>query len=170
MEAWFGITLLECMTIMLSALLFYVGLIIIVRINGLRSFSKISSHDFAVTIAIGSIFASTVVMRTPHLTQGLLAVATLLLLNTIASRIRRVKSNGLVDNHPLILMDGPIMIEENLKKANITESDIYAKLREANVLNFKQIRAVVMESTGDISILHGKREEFDPTLLNGCKK
>ena len=39
-----------------------------------------------------------------------------------------------------------------------------AKLREANALNFGQVRAVVLETTGDISVLHG--EHLDPAILD----
>ena len=38
------------------------------------------------------------------------------------------------------------------------------KLREANVLNTNQIRAVVLETTGDISVLHGEGELQDDIL------
>lgn len=47
------------------------------------------------------------------------------------------------------------MLHDNMRKARVTESDLWSKLREANVLNLNQVRAVVFEATGDISVLHG---------------
>lgn len=35
------------------------------------------------------------------------------------------------------------------------KNDVYAKLREANVLSLDQVRCVVLETTGDISVMHG---------------
>lgn len=46
------------------------------------------------------------------------------------------------------------MINEHLKATKVTPDDIRAKLREANVTDLNQVRAVVLETTGDISVLH----------------
>lgn len=64
-----------------------------------------------------------------------------------------------MDNSPLLLMDGPTVIEDNLRKARVTRGDLRSKLREANVTRLSQVRAVVFETTGDISVLHEKGDE-----------
>ncbi len=66
---------------------------------------------------------------------------------------------ALVDNAPLLLMDGTEVLSDNLRRANMTEADLRAKLREANVTRLEQVRAVVMESTGDVSVLHASPNE-----------
>ena len=48
------------------------------------------------------------------------------------------------------------MVEENLRKANVTRTDVYGKLRAANALNYEHVLAVVFETTGDISVLHSE--------------
>jgi uncharacterized membrane protein YcaP (DUF421 family) len=58
-------------------------------------------------------------------------------------------------------MDGPNYLEENLKKCHVTNADLRYKLCEANVTEISQVRAVVFETTGDISVLHST----DPTLV-----
>lgn len=50
-----------------------------------------------------------------------------------------------------------------MKKSRVAESDVWAKLREANALDLAQVRAVVLETTGDISVLHG--DSLNPALL-----
>ena len=57
------------------------------------------------------------------------------------------------------------MLHDNLETTKVTASDVRAKLREANVTDWSQVRAVVLETTGDVSVLHG--ETLDPTLLEG---
>lgn len=171
MSQWFSIDNSQIVGIAFSVIAFYIFLLIFVRISGLRSFSKMSGHDFAVTIAIGSIFASTIVSDSPSLWQGLLAVALLLLFKKILSIFRFSNFfRKLVDNKPLIVMRDGEMIEENMKKANVTKDDVYAKLRECNALNLKQVRAVVVEATGDVSVLHGDNKDFEDKMLFGCEK
>lgn len=46
------------------------------------------------------------------------------------------------------------MIEHNLNRTNVTQADIPAKLREANVLEMNQVKAVMFETPGDMSVLH----------------
>jgi len=62
--------------------------------------------------------------------------------------------NQAINNQPILLMDGPTILHENLKKAQLTVADLHSKLREANVLNYRQVKAVVFETTGDVSVLH----------------
>lgn len=153
----------------LTALAVYLGLIVATRLAGLRSFSKLSSFDFAITVAIGSLMASTISAPTPTLVQGLLALATLYLIQYGVARLRVGGSVVAFDNAPLLLMDGDGMLRENMRAARVTEHDLLAKLREANVLRFSQVRAVVLESTGDVSVLHGEDGELEERLLDGVR-
>jgi uncharacterized membrane protein YcaP (DUF421 family) len=59
-----------------------------------------------------------------------------------------------------------------LKKARVTEADLRSKLREANVLELSQVRAVIFECTGDIAVLHTKDEdvEVEDWLLKGVDR
>jgi uncharacterized membrane protein YcaP (DUF421 family) len=145
------------------------SVVIVIRVSGLRSLSKMSSFDFAVTVAIGSILASTVTTSTPYL-HGALAVGSLLGLQAAIAVLRR-RSERLetaIDNTPMLLMRDGEMIDAALSKARVTTSDVIAKLREANALQFADVHAVVLETTGDISVLHGDGP-FDDLLLDGVR-
>jgi len=169
MESWFSIDVAQVSGILLTTLLVYAGLILVVRLNGLRSFAKISLHDFAVTVAIVSILATSVLSKEPSILQALLAIAALLLWKTIISYARTHLNFSIFDNEPrVVMLDGEILYDA-LKRTNFTEDDLYAKLRESNVLNLEQVRAVVVESTGDFSVLHGGRDEYDETMLKGVR-
>ncbi|MDX1691666.1 MAG: DUF421 domain-containing protein, partial [Acidimicrobiia bacterium] len=61
----------------LSSVAMLAGIVAYVRIVGLRSFSKMASFDFAVTVAIGSLLGS-VAMSGSSLADGLVAVGSLL--------------------------------------------------------------------------------------------
>lgn len=60
------------------------------------------------------------------------------------------------------------MDHEALAATRVAEDDLIAKLREANVLDFSQVRAVVLERTGDISVLHGCSLQVQ--LLEGVRR
>jgi len=155
--------------IVLSAVALYVLLILYTRLVGLRSFSKMSAFDFAITIAIGSILASVTLWQKPTLLEGAVALGVLFGLQFVVGNLRKRLPGvtALVDNAPLLLMDGTEVLSDNLRRANMTEADLRAKLREANVTRLEQVRAVVMESTGDVSVLHAPPDApaIDDALL-----
>lgn len=157
----------------LSALGIYVALIVLTRLGGLRSFSKMSSFDFAMTVAVGSVIASTVLTDSPPLLQAVAALTAIYVLQIGAAILRKKAGwfEHLVDNDPLVLMTRDGMIRANMRRAQVTENDIWAKLREANVIRIDEVRAVIMESTGDISVLHGPAdgEELEACLLTGVR-
>lgn len=173
MDKYFGTTLGPLVAIILSALGIYLAVILFTRIAGKRSFSKMSSFDFAMTVAIGSIIASTILLPAVSLIQGICGLAAVYMLQISAAYLRRYTSIGkLIDNKPLLLMDGENILEENLKRAKVTREDLLSKLREANVLQLSQVKAVVFETTGDISVLQTSDEgkELESWLLKDVKR
>lgn len=157
---------------MAGSFLIFIVIILLTRIIGLRSFAKFTAYDFAFTIAIGSIISSTLTSSTT-IVHGSIAIASLLALTFIFSSLQRQLPllNSLISNKPILLMDKDKILYENLKKARIEKTQLIAKLREANVLDFNQIEAVVLESTGDISVLHKSNSEMplNSNLLEGVR-
>jgi uncharacterized membrane protein YcaP (DUF421 family) len=155
-----------------GCLLMFFFIILITRIIGLRSFAKFTTYDFAITIAIGSIISSTLTSSTTLL-HGVTAIAGLLFLTLIFSILQRKFKllNKTISNQPVLLMEGSKILYANLADARIHENQLIAKLREANVLNYNQVCAVVLESTGDISVLHNSSgkidEKFEERMLLG---
>lgn len=141
---------------MLSSVIVYSAILTFTRAAGLRSFSKMSAPDFAMTVAVGSLFGATISSPSPTLVLGLTSLACLYAGQWVISlmRTRFDSFNRIVDNQPLLLMAGSEFLDDNLVRAKVTRSDVYGKLREANALNYDQVLAVVFETTGDISVLH----------------
>ncbi len=152
--------------VLIAGLAIYLWVIASSRLVGLRSFAKMSAFDFAMTVAIGSIIAATATGTAP-LADGAAAVAVLFFGQYLVARLRRRGIlNRAVDNTPLLLFYRGDFLEDHLRRARVTRADVRAKLREANVLQFDQVDAVVFETTGDVSVLHGDGP-FDPRLLEG---
>jgi uncharacterized membrane protein YcaP (DUF421 family) len=155
-EQWLFTTWSTVGWIIVSAVLMLLAVVVVVRITGLRSLAKMSSVDFTVTVAIGSILGSVVASGSP-ISQGAVAVAALLGVQWLVAQFRR-RSFGsrVVDNTPVLLVRDGQFIEEAMTKERVTRSDVYARLRRANVHRMDQVIAVVLETTGDISVVHGE--------------
>lgn len=170
-QAWFVMDWQQVLGIVLSVIGFYFCLILFTRIMGLRSFSKLSSYDFAMTIAVGSILASTVLSDTPALPQGLLAVIMLFLLQALVSMIRRQFKpvKALIDNQPIILMAYGEYFWDNLQEANLSTSDVQEVLRKNGIKSKSEVFAVIMETTADMSVIKNNDSVPDWSLFNDVR-
>ncbi len=158
--------------VILASILIIVSTILTIRLYGLRSFAKMSGVDFAVTIAVGSIIGAAVI-GTVSVLKGAFAVFCLISLQTVISLFRN-KSEGFenfISNDPLLLMDGEKIMWDNMAAARISDSDLRGKLREANVIQLSDVKAVILEATGDVSVLHAKDDrKIDDFLMEEVRR
>ncbi|PNW28088.1 hypothetical protein BKP44_10500 [Formosa algae] len=158
--------------ILLSSTGIYLAVIVYTRIFGKRSFSKMSSFDFAMTVAVGSIIATTILSETVSLFEGAVGLLMVYILQLVAAYLRRYSwFEKQIDNQPTLIMDGQTILKKNLEAVRLTEGDLRSKLREANVTKLSEIKAVIFETTGDLVILHKKdNDAIDHWIINDVKR
>lgn len=170
---WFRAPAREFPLVALTFVCVYVSIIFLTRLTGLRSFSKMSASDFAMTVAVGSLFASSVATSSPPLSLAIFSLACLFAGQWAFAFARRKRwVRQLIDNTPVLLMEGSTVLEHNMARTNVTHADLRSKLRQANVLDLGQVRAVVFETTGDMSVLHTSdaSQELAEELLEGVRR
>ncbi|MFD2189769.1 DUF421 domain-containing protein [Pistricoccus aurantiacus] len=146
-----------------SAVLAYITLVVFLRISGRRTLSKMNAFDLVVTVALGSILATIILSKDVTLAQGGLALAALIgmqyLLTWTSVRVPWVRK--LVTGEPALLLYQGAILPEALRKARVTEDELYAAVREAGEDDLKDLRAVVLETDGEFSVLtQGKVPEL----------
>lgn len=151
---WLGTNWSQIGLVAVSTIGIYVAVIMVTRVHGLRTFSKMSSFDFAATVAVGSIMAS-IAVTDASLANGAVALVVLHIgQKTISSNRFRSSVRDLVDNRPVLLMLDGEFLDDALASVDITRHDVMAKLRENGVVSMSHVATVVVETTGDISVLH----------------
>lgn len=157
----------NALLIVASVVAIFAITILITRVFGLRTFAKMSSFDFASTIAIGSILASIILNKDQSILKGALALISIIAFQALFSYLVRknITFKKLFTNKPQYLMKDGQIFHDKLKQCNVDQSDLMAKLREANVHRLSDVKAVVFESTGDISVLHNSDDiEIDEVI------
>ncbi|WP_194852041.1 DUF421 domain-containing protein [Nonlabens antarcticus] len=147
--------------VIVGTIILYVLIIIYTRIFGLKSFSKMTGFDFLNTLAIGNLLAMSAATSSPSLFVGALLIGLLYLLNYLVTlaTFKSKTAREIMDNSPILLMRDGKVLQENLDKTKVTADELRGKLREANVIRLHEVRAVVLETTGDISVLHTSGDE-----------
>ncbi len=161
-------TFSDAIWLVLSVLGIFSIIIIITRVFGLRTFAKMSSFDFASTIAVGSVLASIILNTDYSLLKGAITLVTIIGFQTLFSYLVRKNDwfKSMFTNKPQLLMKNGKILPEALKRANMGKNDLIAKLREANVHDYSEVKAVIFESTGDISVIHNnENKEISNDLL-----
>ncbi len=145
--------------------------VVLIRMNGLRSLSKMTNFDFVMTVAMGSLVAGGG-QASEWLTfaQVSAAMAALFLFQHVASRLRRASDalENIMQNEPILLMKNGEISEKALAETRVARSDLIAKLREANALDWSKVHAVVLETTGDVSVLHGD-DDLDERMTKNIR-
>ncbi|MGI8610889.1 MAG: DUF421 domain-containing protein [Sphingomicrobium sp.] len=145
--------------------------VLLVRLVGLRAFSKMNSFDFVATIATGSLIAQagTRAVWSEYL-QAMVAIGAVFLVQWLLANARQRwdRIGNLISNQPVLLMDRGKFLEPAMADTRVSRSNMLEKLRSAGVTDVSEVRAVVLETTGDISVIHGGN--LDESLLEGVRR
>lgn len=155
-----------------SSVAAFVLVIAYTRLTGVRSFTKMSGIDFAMTIAVGSVLAATAMSAATPLPLAAAVLAVLFGGQRLLAflRVHSDTASRLLDNRAILVMAEGRFLEDNMKQVSVTRDELIGKLREANVLEMCCVRAVVVETTGDVSVLHGEPSvELADELFEGVR-
>lgn len=145
--------------------------ILLVRIVGLRAFSKMTSFDFVTTIATGSLIAQAGTRSEwSSFLQALAAIAGVFLIQWLLAKARLNSEDfkALLKNQPVLLMEDGKFLEDAMAATRVSRSSILEKLRTADVGSQSEVQAVVLETTGNISVM--AKAGFDEKLLEGVTR
>lgn len=165
---WITTSSTTLLMVLLSGIGIYIALLVLTRLAGLRSFSKMSSFDFAITVAFGSVIATTLLTKDPPLLAGAFGLLVLYGIQYLVSKSRRLSAavEHLVDNKPLLVMTEDQVFLDRLDQVRMTEDDLRSKLRLAGITHPKHVLAVIVETTGDVSVLK-QDEEVSAWIFKG---
>ena len=160
----------ELFRIAVSALLVYVFIITGVRLMGKRSTAQMNNFDWIVTVALGSVVGSAIILKDVVLAEVFLAIGLLLgfqyALTKAANRWEGVSQ--VVRAPPTLLFYQGTFHEEAMSQERVTRSEIEGAARESGYRDLSKVGAVILESSAKLSIL-GKGDA-DAGLLQDIKK
>lgn len=140
---------------LIITILAYTTMVFMLRGFGKRTLSKMNAFDFIVTVALGSSLATVALNKGVPLANGALAFLLLMSLQFIITwlsvRVRKVKE--IITNNPTLLLYKGEVFHNILKKERITMEEIYVAARKKGIAELKDIDVIVLETTGDITVI-----------------
>lgn len=161
MNKIFECSIEDIMQIFGSAVIIYLLIIVYIRILGKRSTSELNNFDWIVTVSIGSIVASTVIIADISVIEGAISILILIMLQFIITKFmyRFESFREVIKSTPQLLLFEGEFIEENMKNDRILRSEVYAAIRQKGLKSIKQIYAVVLETNSKISVIPNENSE-----------
>jgi uncharacterized membrane protein YcaP (DUF421 family) len=152
----------------------YASLVVILRVSGRRTLSKMNAFDLVVTVALGSILATVILSKDSTLAQGSLAFALLVgmqfLMTWSSVRWRWVRRD--YRRAGAALLRGGLALPA-LKAARVTPAEVKAAVRSQGIAYMDAVTAVVIETDGSFSVVTssaGARSSLDgvaPPAVDG---
>ncbi len=141
----------------------YVALLLLLRISGKRTLSKLNAFDFVITVALGSTLATVLLSSSVSLVDGVFAIALLVGLQWLvafaSARSRRVER--LVKAEPTLLYrDG--FLHPAMRKQRVTADELRQASRASGHADLNDVAAIILETDGSLSILTSQ-----PSTLQG---
>jgi uncharacterized membrane protein YcaP (DUF421 family) len=141
--------------VLITIPILYILVVLYVKMAGIRTTAQMNSFDWIVTVALGSVLASTIVLKNVPLIAGAVAVLALILLQFILTKLTFWSQSWkkIVHSTPQLLLLNGKFIEENLRSTRVVKSEILAAIRERGHPNINNVYAVVLETDAKLSVI-----------------
>lgn len=153
---WFGSTWSTVGFVVAGTAAIYLSAIVVVRLAGRRTVAQMSAFDAIVTVALGSLLATTAVSSEVSYAEGMTALTTLLVLQVVVAALRQrfPSSRRYLEFAPEIVVDeGGCHLPNGPMTSQLTLDELRSQLRKQGVVDPADAALVVLEPDGKVSVL-----------------
>ncbi|EKV32287.1 hypothetical protein C882_2364 [Caenispirillum salinarum AK4] len=162
-DQWEGI-----LRVLVVGTLAYAALVVLLRLTGKRTLSKMNAFDFVVTVALGSTLATVLLSESVALAEGVAAFALLIGLQMVvawgSARSRRFRH--LVKAEPRLLLHRGAMLDQALLDERVAPEEVLAAIRASGQAEVADVTAVILETDGSFSVVAAPQESGRSALSN----
>ncbi len=138
-----------------SAAVLFVVIVVLIRMLGKRATGQMSNFDWIVSVTVGSLAASGILLKEVSLADAVLAIAVLGVLQWstawLASRSEWFEK--LVRAKPRLLVHKGRLLEEDMRRERISRHEIFAYLRGQGLVGPDGANWVILENDGTMTVI-----------------
>ncbi len=141
--------------IIITAPVMYVAVVAFIRISGKRMMAQMNNFDWIVTVAMGSLVASSIVLKDVTIIEVLLAMIVLLAFQVVVTKfsLRSEAFADIIKAQPMLLVYRGEMLTQNMQDERVSEKEILAVIRNAGIASIDDVLAATLETDGSVSVL-----------------
>ena len=132
----------------------YTMLILAVRIMGKRQIGQMEPSEFVVAMLVADLAAIPMQNNAIPLVNGLVPMLVVMGLELILSHLslKSIRLRKMLCGKPVILIDNGKIVQENLRRTQVTLDELSGHLREKDVLDIQTVQYAILETNGNLSV------------------
>lgn len=134
--------------------LFYVIILIALRIMGKREVGELGVIDVVVFIIMAEVAAFALDSTDEKLMEAIVPIGVLLAIQLLTSYVslKSKKFRDFVDGDPSVLIRNGEIIEEEMKRQRYNLDDLFQQLREQQIGSVREVTFAFLEPSGNLSV------------------
>ncbi|UPK46962.1 DUF421 domain-containing protein [Paenibacillus pabuli] len=140
-------------------------LIVIARALGKQTLSNMNFHEFVTAVILGAIAANLAFNEKIEVIHLLIALSVFTITSYVLSKLflKFRKFKMWTEGTPTVLIEGGLILEDNMKKNNMTMDSLNEQLRQKEIFNIEDVEYALLEINGKLSIQ--KKKELRAVTL-----
>lgn len=141
--------------VVIRALVVYFVLLILLRVTTRRVSRSMTPLDMVILFLFGGLSAQAILGDDHSMTSAFLAVGTIAGAHILISvaKVRWPLVGMISEGTPVVVYDDDRWLEDKLRHLRIYKSDVLAEVRQQGLSNLENVRCVIVEPTGGISVV-----------------
>ena len=134
--------------------IFYLVLILVIRLMGKRQIGQMEPAEFVVTMLTANLAAIPMQDSGIPLLSGLVPILTVLGVELVLSflSLRSIRLRKILCGKPVILIENGKILQKNLRRTSLTIDELTGHLRQKDVLDIRTVQFAILETDGDLSV------------------
>ena len=139
----------------IAGVVIYIFTIVLLRLSGKRSTAALNLFDWVMTVTLGSIVGSVIILKNVTLLQGFVAISLLIGLQHLVTVLSSQAGyfQKAIKSQPTVLYYDGHLFEDALKKERLSETEVEAAIRQQGFASMHKIKAVILETDATLSVI-----------------
>lgn len=152
----------EFLLIIPKTLFSYFMLILVMKIMGKREVGQLSIFDVAVFFIISDMFSLSIEGELSVIIKTTIATITIVIMQLLTAKLilKYSKLRNVVDGTPTLIINDGVIDQKAMRGQNYNIDDLFTQLREKDLNDIDNIKYVILETSGNLSIV-----KYDDNLL-----
>ena len=141
--------------IVLTTVMVYVLIVLTTKVSGKRSTSQLNNFDWIVTVMIGSLGASTILLKEIPLIEGFSSILVLYLLQFLVTKYASISPqfSSVILSEPRIVFYQGQYLPDAMRAERLTRQELECAMRSEGISSLDEIEAIVFESDAKLTVI-----------------
>lgn len=134
---------------------FYLVILISLRILGKREFGQLSPLELITLLLIPELVSQALVREDFSMTNGLIGIITLFVLVYFTSLLSHMseKVEQVISGKPAVLVQHGKFIDEHMNQERVSPEEVFDAMHHSGLYKLEQVQWAILETDGKISIV-----------------